>query len=184
MNPHHLLTSLLLSGSLLGCTSFQHQTTELEPHALITVIKPWENQPGVLKSLDGLPVSAGKTYRVRPGQHTVVMGFTELVTETAKPKTLFSVGNLAGAADDPPANARITEGRQVTVQDRQSFNALPGREISCTVAPSDSRARPAVVQRAAGAGHAAGEFNLRIPARAAGHQYHHGPGGRPLRVDR
>lgn len=126
MKTNHLLTSLLLSGVLLGCASFQHQTADTEPHALITVVKPWENQPGVLKSLDGLPVSAGRTYRVRPGQHTVVMGFTELVTETAKPKTLFSVGNLGGAADDPPANARISEGRQVTVQDRQPFNALPG----------------------------------------------------------
>lgn len=124
----HILHCLgaFLGVALLGCATFEHQTAETEPHALITVVKPWENQPGVLKSLDGLPVSAGKTYRVRPGQHTVVMGFTELVTETAKPKTLFSVGNLGGAADDPPTNMRITEGRQGTVQDRQPFNALPG----------------------------------------------------------
>ncbi len=119
---HYLGASLGVA--LLGCATFNHQTTELEPHALITVVRPAENQPGVLKSLDGLPVSAGRTYRVRPGSHAVVVGFTELVTETAKPRTLFSVGNLGGPTEDPPANVRFSEGNRVSVQGQQPFQAM------------------------------------------------------------
>lgn len=124
MKTKRLYTSLLLSGVLLGCASFEHQTGDHEPHALITVVRPADNQPGVLQSLDGLPVSAGKTYRVRPGSHAVVVGFIELVTETAKPRTLFSIGNSGGVAEDPPANVRFSEGNRVSVQGQQPFQAM------------------------------------------------------------
>ena len=130
MKFNQLLPSLLLSGALLGCATFDHQTTEAEPHALITVLRPPENHPGVLKSLDGLPVAAGKTYRVRPGQHAIVMGFTELVTETAKPKTLFSIGNQGGVTDDPPTNVRFTEGGKVTIHDQSPVPTMQPVNLS------------------------------------------------------
>lgn len=84
------LFAIGLSMLLAGCATFEHQTTEMEPHAVITVVKPWEVAVGerVVKSLDGLPVSGGKSYRVRPGGHAVVVEFTELISETAKPKTV------------------------------------------------------------------------------------------------
>jgi hypothetical protein len=122
-NLLHCLGASLGVG-LLGCATLDHQTTELEPHALITVVRPAENQPGVLKSLDGLPVSAGKTYRFRPGSHAVVVGFTELVTETAKPRTLFSIGNLSGPTEDPAANVRFSEGNRVSIQGQQPFQSM------------------------------------------------------------
>lgn len=126
------LTAILLCALVTGCASFEHQTTELEPHALITVVRPWDSstQPGVLKSLDGLPVSAGKTYRVRPGPHAVVVEFTELVVETAKPATFTLFGN---ATPETPANVRISETGRASVSGQQSGAGMQSVNLSMEV---------------------------------------------------
>lgn len=126
------LTALLLCAFVAGCATFNHQTTELEPHALITVLKPWDSSlhPGVLKSLDGLPVSTGKTYRVRPGSHALVIEFTELVVETAKPATFTLFGN---ATPEPPANVRISETGRASVSGQQPWQAMQPVNLSMEV---------------------------------------------------
>jgi hypothetical protein len=115
-------------GSVLftGCATFDHQTAETEPHALITIVQPWENQAGTLKKFDGMSVSAGKTYRVRPGKHTVVMAFKERSFETYKPTSYHLIGS--GIGSERPANLHISESGQATVsgldpsQSMQSVN--------------------------------------------------------------
>ncbi len=80
LHPTIVLTATLLLG---GCARFQHQTTALEPHAVVTVAKPPgpSKDESVVKRLDGLPVIQGRDYRVTPGQHTVVVKSIALVPE-------------------------------------------------------------------------------------------------------
>lgn len=113
MNPKSVAIVCLLCVCIIGCATFDHQTTEVEPHALITVVKPWENQAGTLKSLDGVRVNAGKTYRVRPGKHTVVLAIKEMVVETSRPMNFKLFGS--GVGPDKPANVHISERGQATV---------------------------------------------------------------------
>lgn len=83
MKTRPLHPSLALLATLVGCATFEHQTTETEPHALISVFKPRDATllAGVLKSLDGKPVRAGQTYRLRPGQHEVVVEYKEPLSD-------------------------------------------------------------------------------------------------------
>ena len=117
------LFAIGLSMLLAGCATFEHQTTEMEPHAVITVVKPWEVAVGerVVKSLDGLPVSGGKSYRVRPGGHAVVVEFTELISATAKPKTVVLLGK---AVSEPTADVRMSDGAPTSVTGQLPFQSM------------------------------------------------------------
>jgi hypothetical protein len=67
--------------ALVGCARLDHQTGALEPHGLVrfeTTSDPFPDQP-VVKTLDGLPVSAGRDYRVKPGKHELVCRVVEIV---------------------------------------------------------------------------------------------------------
>ena len=62
-----------------GCASFEHQTTESEPHSVVRFVRAGDSgaprrEPS---SIDGQSVRNGKDYRVRPGEHTVVFRFVE-----------------------------------------------------------------------------------------------------------
>jgi hypothetical protein len=59
---------------LAGCAHFGHQTSLSEAHAVLRFGADKDaplDQPKV-KRLDGLPVSAGRSYRVKPGKHELV----------------------------------------------------------------------------------------------------------------
>lgn len=65
-----------------GCVRFQHQTGPSEPHGLVIVINhsDFQGDYGMVKSLDGLPVRRGRPYRVKPGEHDVIVRNVETVT--------------------------------------------------------------------------------------------------------
>jgi hypothetical protein len=132
--PQVRLNVILGFGLLLaGCAQFQHQTGESEPHALVTVVKPG-NSPGPfgeVKSLDGLPVSAGQAYRVKPGTHTVVVQFVETVTETSQryTATLFHAGN-APPLEEQPANVHLSQTGGVSVTGQQPFATMQPANLS------------------------------------------------------
>lgn len=114
---------------LAGCAHFEPQTSELEPHGLVTVVEPLEyaGEAGVVKRLDGLPVRAGQTYRVKPGEHTVIVKFVETVVETSKPVTLFSLGT---PRTEQPVNVQVSEFGRTTVTGQQPFAGIQPVNLS------------------------------------------------------
>ena len=70
--------SLMAILLLAGCATFEHQTTEAEPHGTV-VIKRGPDLPDqpVVERLDGLPVVIGREYRVKPGEHQVIIRMVE-----------------------------------------------------------------------------------------------------------
>lgn len=113
---------LILGCSLLlaSCASFQDQTGELEPHGLVTVThrEDYRNERGRVKSLDGLPVRPGQSYRVKPGSHQVTLEFTETVVETADPVsyTLFGSPSAEG-----PTDVMLSQSGGMSVTGQQPF---------------------------------------------------------------
>ena len=73
----------LLTINFAGCASFDHQTLENEPHAVIHVVK--ENASSfdywTVARIDGLPVHFRKVFRVRPGEHEIVVRVNETITD-------------------------------------------------------------------------------------------------------
>jgi hypothetical protein len=69
---------------LAGCAHFESQTSDAEPHGLVEIVKSlnYAGDVDVVKKLDGMPVRGGQTYRVKPGEHTVVVKLVETVSET------------------------------------------------------------------------------------------------------
>jgi hypothetical protein len=124
--PRHVIAGIAVL--LAGCAHFEQQTGELEPHGLVVVVKPTDfvGEVGLVKRFDGLAVSAGKTYRVRPGEHTVVVQFVETMIETSQPATatLFSVGT---PLPEQPANVHVSESGEATVTGQQPF---PGMQMA------------------------------------------------------
>lgn len=114
---------------LAGCAHFEPQTSELEPHGLVTVVKPLEyaGEAGVVKKLDGLAVRTGQTYRVRPGMHTVVVQFVDTGVETSKPVTLFGVGT---APKERAADMHVSESGKMTVTGQQPFSGMQPATLS------------------------------------------------------
>jgi len=89
---------------LTGCAHFEHQTNAFEPHGLVEIVKSFPSfnyagEVGVVKTLDGLAVSTGHTYRVKPGEHAVVIKSVETVSETFDRDTmeLVRVDSSSGA---------------------------------------------------------------------------------------
>ena len=118
---------------LAGCAQFQHQTGEAEPHALVTIVKPG-NSPGhqgMVKKLDGLPVSAGQSYRVKPGTHAVLVEFVESVVESAESArmTLFSAGNMPPELEQP-ANVHLSQSGGMSVTGQQPFAVMQPVNLS------------------------------------------------------
>jgi antitoxin component YwqK of YwqJK toxin-antitoxin module len=73
----HVSAAALCGATLLlftGCASFQHQTSETEPHALVIVTQERDvpEQPTVIQ-IDGLPVRPYREYRVTPGEPEVII---------------------------------------------------------------------------------------------------------------
>jgi hypothetical protein len=110
-----------------GCARFHHQTTEREPHALVTVGRTSESsaQGGALKSLDRLPVNAGSTYRVRPGKHVVIVEVTERSVETGRHQTLFG-----SPPEDEPAEVFISGAGSVSASGVQPFGTMQPVNLS------------------------------------------------------
>jgi hypothetical protein len=84
-----------------GCARFGHQTSESEPHGVLRFASSsdrYEEQVAV-KTFDGLPVSAERDYRVRPGRHELVYRVVERAVETYDPNFLG-----AGKTPDKPAD--------------------------------------------------------------------------------
>jgi hypothetical protein len=79
------LVAALVSGALLaGCARFQHQASEPEPHGLINVAEysSASRDHGAVARIDGIPVRAGREYRVVPGEHRVTVLFLEPEVKT------------------------------------------------------------------------------------------------------
>ena len=114
---------------LAGCAHFEQQTGELEPHGLVVVVKPADfvGEVGLVKRLDGLAVNAGQTYRVKPGEHTVVVQFTEAVTETSKPVSLLHIGT---PQPDQVADVHVSESGKATVTGQQPLSGMQMANLS------------------------------------------------------
>ena len=112
-----------MAALLAGCAHFEQQTSELEPHGLVTIVKPldFSGEAGVVKKLDGLAVRAGQTYRVKPGEHTVIVQFVETGIETSKPVTLLGVGNPPA---EPTTDVHLSPSGQATVTGAQPFSGM------------------------------------------------------------
>jgi len=75
--------ALLLTNNFAGCAAFDHQTLENEPHAVIHVVN--ENTSSfdywTVARIDGLPVRFRKVFRVRPGEHEIVVRVSETISD-------------------------------------------------------------------------------------------------------
>jgi hypothetical protein len=101
--PAFICTGLILS----GCAQFQHQTREDEPHGVVFIGSSPTSSPvsGMVRSLDGQPVREGSSYRVRPGNHEIVVEFVERTIESANPVYIGSPPTEM----DQPGNLHISE---------------------------------------------------------------------------
>ena len=104
----HIRRNIVIGLALLlaGCARFEHQTNESEPHGVVVVIAAPSDFPDspVVKKLDGLAVRAGRTYRVKPGEHEVTIRMVERGVTTYKP---MSVG--AGHGGEQPATLNMSQ---------------------------------------------------------------------------
>jgi hypothetical protein len=95
-------TALVLS----GCARFEHQTSLSEPHGVLRFGVVSEPSASV-KSFDGLSLSAGREYRVKPGKHELVYQISESSVKIEKPVDL-------GIATLPPTAEVRFRSRYVT----------------------------------------------------------------------
>lgn len=119
----HWIPSILGCSLLLAsCASFQNQTGEHEPHGRVTVVKreDFRNERGRVKSLDGLAVTPGQSYRVKPGTHQVTVEFTETVIETADPVSYTLFGS---PSTEEPADVMLSQSGGMSVTGQQPFTA-------------------------------------------------------------
>ena len=119
------LAAIFWTGILLaGCAQFQHQTSETEPHGLVTIANSVGTQGprGEVVTLDGLPVKSGQAYRVRPGGHAVQVDFIESGIESAGPMTytIYKSGN-GPAISNPPANLHLSQSGGMSITGQQPF---------------------------------------------------------------
>ncbi|HEY6168291.1 MAG TPA: hypothetical protein VI454_09650 [Verrucomicrobiae bacterium] len=123
----------------VGCTRLQHQTGELEPHALLLVVDTSRNGEdlGVVKKLDGLPVSAGGEYRLRPGVHVAVVQYVDRFATSYKPEGI-SIGNAAAGGSTPPVAVDVSETGKASVSG-QPF--VGGGPQAVNVSVADRRIR-------------------------------------------
>jgi tetratricopeptide (TPR) repeat protein len=84
------VTTLLFS----GCTSFQHQTRETDPHALV-IIKQFRGHQvqRMVTHFDGQLVQPHREYRVTPGEHQLII--TEIVPVSGS-SAMNKIGEVPG----------------------------------------------------------------------------------------
>ena len=112
--------ALLLTINFAGCASFDHQTLENEPHAVIHVVK--ENASSfdywTVARIDGLPVRFRKVFRVRPGEHEIVVRVNETITDSY---TGLSAG--ASLSDNRP-NLNVDSSGRMTATGGSPFGGM------------------------------------------------------------
>ena len=104
-----------------GCVRFGHQTSQAEPHGIVQFVSPpdrYAEQPFV-KTFDGLPVSAGPEYRVRPGPHELVFQQVDTTVEIHEGTTV----DLGAAAQIPIPGTREVRRRTKYVTNLLSIEA-------------------------------------------------------------
>lgn len=113
---------------------FDHQTTGREPHALVTVgrLPDSSAQDETLKSFDRLPVTAGATYRVRPGRHVVVLELSEQTGET----------------EDHPQSFRSPPGDEPGMASASQRETLSARPLPSSGEPRRSEVSRAIIVQA------------------------------------
>jgi hypothetical protein len=111
--------ALLLIFIVAGCAHFESQTLENEPHAVIHVVKVRGSSSEYGSSkIDGLPVRFHKIFRVRPGEHEVVVCLLETATDSY-------TGLTAGAPLwDSRANVNMSSSGQMTVTGIQPLGGM------------------------------------------------------------
>lgn len=122
--PAFLCIGLLLS----GCAQFQHQTREDEPHAVVFIGRSPTSSPasGVVKSLDGQPVREGSSYRVRPGNHQIVVAYVQRTIESASP---VYYGDPPTEMDQP-GNLHISESGGITATGVNQYTTMQPMNMS------------------------------------------------------
>lgn len=93
-----------------GCSSFTHQTSLGEPHALLLIQSVSEGSRSV-KSIDGRKVSSshkGKTYRLLAGSHSVTLyerGIEKIeYTDKSEDKLARAMISLSGSTPITPSS--------------------------------------------------------------------------------
>jgi hypothetical protein len=121
--PMQKIKPLAISAVLVftGCASFQDQTSSAEPHGIVVVADQSDvpGDVGRVKKLDGLPVSAGRAYRVRPGRHEVTVQFVLTGVEASRP---LAVGG--GDMPQPPVVVDVSQSGKMSVSESQPFGGI------------------------------------------------------------
>lgn len=120
MNSFKLLSAGAMV-ALVGCAGFKDQTNLAEPHAIVLVTDQSDvpSETGRVKKFDGLPVNAGREYRVRPGRHEVTLQFVETGLVTSSP---FVVG--AAIIPTPPATLDVSQSGQMSVSGQNPLGGM------------------------------------------------------------
>lgn len=112
--------ALLLTINFAGCVSFDHQTLESEPHAVIHTVN--ENTSSfdcwTVAKIDGLPVRFRKVFRVRPGEHEIVVRVSETISDRY---TGLSAG--ASLSDNRP-NLNVDSSGRMTATEGSPFGGM------------------------------------------------------------
>lgn len=98
-----------------GCSSFTHQASSDEPHALLLIQSVSEGSRSV-KSIDGRRVSlshTGKTYRIQTGSHSVTLYERGTVnieyTNKAEDQLAQAMMSLVGESPMPSSYQEVSE---------------------------------------------------------------------------
>lgn len=100
---------------LVACARLQHQTGELEPHALVCLTGHPDptGENGVVNKIDGLRVRAGREYRVTPGPHTITVLFVDAVVDVYGPAEI-RVDIIGRTPPVSPVNMHTSQDGKVT----------------------------------------------------------------------
>jgi hypothetical protein len=96
-----------------GCAEFQHQTGLSEPHGVVRIVMPADPHTNFrVVKLDGLPVSVGREYRVRAGEHLVTVRVVESSVLHYEPVTVGAgdVVDQRGTLNIPASGASSVTG--------------------------------------------------------------------------
>jgi len=105
---------------LAGCARFEHQTSQSEPHGLVMiVVDSGDMDIPVVTKLDDLPVSDGRVYRVKPGEHEVTIRFVQRGYETYQP---MMIG--LGDAKVEPATVTVPESGRPEAEGVKPFTTM------------------------------------------------------------
>ena len=121
------LIVILCSAALItSCARFDHQAAHSEPHAVLNIAPPpteSDLEHRIVKLVDGLPVSTGRSYRITPGSHSVVVRVVEKTSETYRPYGI-GAGTQGAHAGHVPGTA------DVAISDTGRVTADPGHPVA------------------------------------------------------